>query len=179
MRRRFNRKLRDHRSEPRATDDCFPCLLRSSVVPEAAEFGRVVVMPLCQRGRMALFREQVRPPELPRGGVMADALVYGYTHHPAPLSMTTSGSPLAPLVRSALEEMEEPARPDHLGAQGLGPLPQPTIRGDEGDRFVARSCHDMDERVIATASAWITVTPSTRPLGTPCRDWPSRTTTTG
>jgi hypothetical protein len=92
---------------------------------------------------------------------MADALVYGYTHHPAPLSITTprpaADSPvmargLSDLLRSVLEEMEEPARPDHLGSQGLGPAPELAIGGHEGDRLVGGPpSHDIDEGVVATA----------------------------
>lgn len=47
--------------------------------------------------------------------------------------------------------MEEPARPDHLGPQGLSPSPELAISGDERDNLVGRPSHDMDERVIATA----------------------------
>jgi hypothetical protein len=86
----FEPVLRDHRSEPQGRKGHFPCMLGSYAILGTLARGRVLVMPLCERGRMALFREQPRPPELPRGGVMADALVYGYTHHPAPLSITTS-----------------------------------------------------------------------------------------
>jgi hypothetical protein len=92
---------------------------------------------------------------------MADALVYGYTHHPAPLSTATGGLALrsmsgqkvlpSNLRRSAFEEMEEPARPDHLGTQRLGPAPELAIRGDQRDRLVGRSGHHVDERIIATA----------------------------
>ena len=52
---------------------------------------------------------------------------------------------------SALEPTEEPVRSDHLRPQFLDTAPELPIRGDQGDRFVRRSSHDVDERVI-TAS---------------------------
>jgi hypothetical protein len=42
---------------------------------------------LSHPGRMALFGPEGRASQFPWGGVIADALVYGYTHHPAPLSL--------------------------------------------------------------------------------------------
>ena len=53
--------------------------------------------------------------------------------------------------RSVLEELEEPARPDHLGPQGLGPSPELAIRCYERDGLIGRLSHDIDERVIATS----------------------------
>jgi hypothetical protein len=48
--------------------------------------------------------------------------------------------------------MKEPARPDHLSAQGLGPAPELAIGGHEGHRLVGGPLsHDIDERVVATA----------------------------
>jgi hypothetical protein len=56
------------------------------------------------------------------------------------------------LLRSVLEEVEEPSRPHHLSSQGLSPSPQLAIRGDERDRLTRDSpSHDIDKRVIATA----------------------------
>ena len=132
------------------------------------------------RGRMALFGEQARSSEFPgEGGVIADALVYGHTRHSAPLSMTTSGLPLAPLVR----------QPSRRGRSQLGPTtsaPKDSARCRRPRSAVTRvttsSAAPATTWTSASSplpSAWITVTPSTRPLGTPCRDWPSRTTTTG
>jgi hypothetical protein len=97
------------------------------------------------------------------GGVIADALVYGYTHHPAltqgdpatrPASRcppTEAAHPTFSSAQSGVEEMEEPARPDHVGPEGLGPPPQLAIRRDEPDRPVGRVCHHVDECVIAAS----------------------------
>jgi hypothetical protein len=82
--------------------------------------------------------------------VVADALVYGYTHHPALLSFRRPGRPSL-LLCSAVEEFEEPARPDHLCPQGLGSSPKLAISGDEGDRLAGCSSDHVDERLIAIA----------------------------
>jgi hypothetical protein len=53
---------------------------------------------------------------------------------------------------SLLEELEEPARSNHLGPQGLSPPPQPTIRGDERDHLIRDVRDDINEGVVTAAS---------------------------
>lgn len=96
---------------------------------------------------MALFRVRVQHPELARGGVMADALVYGYTHHPAPFSADALPLP-AP---SGVEDVEEPAGPDHDGSKGFDPPSEFAIRCDKCDGSIGCFRHDIDERVVAAS----------------------------
>jgi hypothetical protein len=78
---------------------------------------------------------------------MADALVYGYTHHPAPLLPTSPPVPAS----SGVEDIEEPAGPDHDGSQRLDPPPELAVSRDESDGSLGLIRYNFDERVIAVS----------------------------
>jgi hypothetical protein len=61
-----------------------------------------------------------------------------------------------PTARSAFssepEKVEEPAGSNHVGSQCLSPSSQLAVCGDQGDCVIGALCHDIDQRIVATAT---------------------------
>jgi hypothetical protein len=136
-----------------------------------------VVTPLCQAGRTALFDRRSQPPGLSGGGVHADALVYGYTRHPAPL-FSPDVSPCVPTRHGSRRSSNQ------LGP--TTPAPRACARRRSSRSAVTRVTSSSAASATTSTNAssplplaCSTVTPPDCTAGAPARAFPSRTTTTG